>query len=325
MTGARERRQHTRWVEGTVKRARGETVEASHEAAMEAYEWEHPDVRDEESMWEGIGRLGESDPENPSMDDDAMLAAVMGRLDAGEGLHEGPAQSGVRPRRRAGLLALVGTVGLAAAAAIVLSWVGAGGLTLIEGRDGPRVGSKAEMSAQTERTSGQLEEAEPPVVPQRRVVVPEQTAPPPEAPPVVDVEPEAKPVSPRPTPRGPDAEAMLGEAQGQLASGETGAAIETYLRLLRKHPRSPQASTALISLGRLRLRQGRADLALEHYDRYLASGRTRLAEDARYGRIRALDALGRDREADAAAQAFMAHHPTSVHAPRLRRRLATER
>jgi len=112
-------------------------------------------------------------------------------------------------------------------------------------------------------------------------------------------------------------EALLEGAQRRLTAGETGQAIVAYEALLRHHPRSIEAHTALVSLGNLLLLRGRPARALRYFDRYLARG-GELSEEALYGRIHALQREGRVAEAREAGAQFLARHADSLYAPRVR-------
>lgn len=94
-----------------------------------------------------------------------------------------------------------------------------------------------------------------------------------------------------------------------------------YLELQRRYPRSAEASTSFVTLGRLELDHARAAPALAQYDRYLASGAVELREDALAGRASALEALGRTADEKQAWEALLAEHPSSLFAPHARRRV----
>ncbi|WP_437723160.1 tetratricopeptide repeat protein [Sorangium sp. So ce861] len=138
-------------------------------------------------------------------------------------------------------------------------------------------------------------------------------------------EPRDRAPQPPPAPRaqapamGP--EALLLRAQARLAEGKTAEASAAYRALLAQHPSSPEARAALVSLGQIALHQGKAAEALGHFDRYLA-GPGPLAAEARVGRVQCLRRLGRAADERAAIADFLARHGESVHAPRLRARLA---
>jgi len=114
------------------------------------------------------------------------------------------------------------------------------------------------------------------------------------------------------------AAALLAEARELRAAGRYVAAGSTYGRLQREYPGSAEARAALVSFGELQLSQlGDAAGALRSFDAYLRSAGS-LAQEASYGKIRALRALGRRTEEQAATAAFLARYPKSVQATRLR-------
>jgi hypothetical protein len=117
------------------------------------------------------------------------------------------------------------------------------------------------------------------------------------------------------------ADELLSRAREQRATGRYAEAAGTYRRLLALYPRSDQARPALVSLGELELSQlGNADSALASFDAYLRGGGA-LAQEARYGRIRALRKLGRLGDERSAIEAFLRDYPRSVQATALRARL----
>jgi len=112
---------------------------------------------------------------------------------------------------------------------------------------------------------------------------------------------------------------LLDRARELRAAGRYPGASATYQRLLREHPGSAEARVALVSLGELQLSQlGNADGALRSFDGYLRAGGP-LRQEASYGRIRALRALGRLSEARTAADAFISAYPQSVQAAALKK------
>src|SRR6185436_18164560 len=95
-----------------------------------------------------------------------------------------------------------------------------------------------------------------------------------------------------------------------------------YRKLVTQHPGSAEAKAGLVSLGDLQLsRLKQADAALRSFDAYLKSGDRGLAQEAEYGRIRALRALGRARDEQAAIERLLARYPSGVHAESMRARL----
>jgi tetratricopeptide (TPR) repeat protein len=118
-----------------------------------------------------------------------------------------------------------------------------------------------------------------------------------------------------------DAAALLAEARTLRASGEFREAAEAYRRLESAYPESAEAHASLVSLGDLLVAQ-LADPAggLKAFDAYLASGGV-LAEEAAFGRIGALRALGREGEEREAVVSFLARYPGTLHDDALRARL----
>lgn len=115
---------------------------------------------------------------------------------------------------------------------------------------------------------------------------------------------------------------LLARARELRAKGRYAEAAATYRKLLALHPRSDQARAAVVSLGELQLSQlGKPEAALSSFDTYLKSGGA-LAQEARYGRIRALRKLGRLGDERSAIEAFLRDYPRSVQAAALRSRLS---
>lgn len=113
--------------------------------------------------------------------------------------------------------------------------------------------------------------------------------------------------------------ALLKQARALRGQGQYKDADNVFRRLLRDYAGSAEARVALVSLGDLQLSQlGDASAALRSFDSYLRGGGA-LQQEASYGRIRALQRLGRSSEARAASDAFMRAYPNSVQAATLRR------
>ena len=129
--------------------------------------------------------------------------------------------------------------------------------------------------------------------------------------------PTASPIA-APAPSGGSADELLQRAQAHLGAGRTADALAAYRLLVARHPSSPEARAALISLGRMTL-SGSPGEAIGYFDRYLGGGGP-LAEEARLGRVESLRRLGRGGEEAAAIADFLARYPGSVHAERLRAR-----
>lgn len=116
----------------------------------------------------------------------------------------------------------------------------------------------------------------------------------------------------------PGADTLLELARSQRAARDFAAAARTYEQLIRAHPNSPKVRATLVSLAQLY--QGPLDdpaKALRHFDRYLERGGP-LAEEAHYGKIRALRSLGRAGEAKTEVDAFLRTYPDSAYADALR-------
>lgn len=116
----------------------------------------------------------------------------------------------------------------------------------------------------------------------------------------------------------PSIDELLERARKQRAAKDFAASAQTYEQLLRTYPNSSKARATLVSLAQLY--QGPLDdpaKALRHFDRYLERGGP-LAEEAHYGRIRALRSLGRGAVAKAEVEAFLRAYPNSAYADALR-------
>lgn len=114
--------------------------------------------------------------------------------------------------------------------------------------------------------------------------------------------------------------ALLARAQDLRAAGRLQDAAASYLELIERYSTAPEGRTALLSLGHLELGPlGRPQEALDHFEQYLSAG-GRLSQEASYGRIQALQGLGRTEEAKRAISAFLQNHPESAQAAALRKR-----
>ena len=114
------------------------------------------------------------------------------------------------------------------------------------------------------------------------------------------------------------AEELLTQAGKLRTAGRFVEAGAAYQKLVRQHPSSAAGRAALMSLAELQLsRLGQPASALRSFDAYLAKGGP-LAQEARYGRIRALRRLGRTAEARAATEAFVRDFPGSPQAEAIR-------
>jgi hypothetical protein len=116
----------------------------------------------------------------------------------------------------------------------------------------------------------------------------------------------------------PSAAVLLTRAGALRKAGRYAEAASTYQLLRNTWPRSAESSAALLSLAELELtRLGKAQAALRSFDTYLAAGGP-LAQEALYGRIRALRQLGREAEASRATTDFLRDYPGSLQAQTLR-------
>lgn len=137
----------------------------------------------------------------------------------------------------------------------------------------------------------------------------------------VKKEPAAKATEPfttRPPPH--SASELLNRAQKARAARDYQKAAQTYLQLLRLYPASGEARVARLSLAQLHLAEGNAAAALARFDEYHRSG-GELSQEAHYGKIEALRALGRTAEEHAEINRFVTRYPKSLHAAALKRRL----
>lgn len=96
------------------------------------------------------------------------------------------------------------------------------------------------------------------------------------------------------------------------------------IALRQRFPNHPNATVAAFTLGRIAHdMQGDPANAIGWFRKYLRSAPSgALAEGARGRMVRALSALGRKAEAQQAARAYLAHHPTGPYAPTARSLLA---
>lgn len=114
--------------------------------------------------------------------------------------------------------------------------------------------------------------------------------------------------------------ALLARAQSLRSQAQYRDCAATYRQLIANFPRSDEARVSLVSLGELELSElGQAGHALHLFESYLRKGGP-LAREARYGKIRALQALGRAEELRNASAEFIRDFPNSVQAATLRGR-----
>lgn len=108
---------------------------------------------------------------------------------------------------------------------------------------------------------------------------------------------------------------LLSQARALSGRGDKRGAARTYRALIDAYPRSSEAQAARVSLGQLRLKTGRPKAALALFRRYL-QGPGSLAEEARWGEIQALAALGRKSALAQAVEQFVRRYPRSVYRTR---------
>jgi hypothetical protein len=129
--------------------------------------------------------------------------------------------------------------------------------------------------------------------------------------------------APTPAPRAshPAQHEMLEQARALRARKEFAAAADVYRKIHAANPQSPSGLAALVSLGELLLSSlNDAQGALDAFDTYLARGGA-LAQEAAFGRARALRALNRPKEERQAIERFLATYGDAPQSRVLRRRL----
>ncbi len=120
-------------------------------------------------------------------------------------------------------------------------------------------------------------------------------------------------------PRAASASELVAKAQGERKAGRYADAARTYRSILVRYPSSGEAASTRLSLAELQLSQlGAPAEALEAFRQYLRAGGP-LRQEASYGEIRALRALGRTAEARDLSRKFVTTYPDSVQAVSLGR------
>jgi ferric-dicitrate binding protein FerR (iron transport regulator) len=125
----------------------------------------------------------------------------------------------------------------------------------------------------------------------------------------------------RPAGEQPRARDTLEYARSLRASGDFRRAADVYRKIHAENPQSPSGRAALVSLGELLLTLHDPQGALGAFDSYLVGGGA-LAQEAAFGRVRALRALNRPAEEQRAIQRFLATYPDTPQSRILRARLA---
>lgn len=125
-------------------------------------------------------------------------------------------------------------------------------------------------------------------------------------------EPSAAPAAPR-------AADLLATARERRSHGDTPGAVAAYKELFSLHANAPEAHAALVPYGEIQLTTSDPHAALGSFERYLTRGGP-LSEEASFGKVRALRALGRADEERTSIDAFLRTYPDSTLAPSLRSR-----
>lgn len=117
-----------------------------------------------------------------------------------------------------------------------------------------------------------------------------------------------------------DAATLVATARAARGDGRLGDAEKSYGELLRRFPKSAEARAGRVALAQIKLGRGKAKAALRLFSA-AAKGGGPLAEEAAWGRIQALDRLGRKDALRKAVDRFVADYPTSVYRARAQGRL----
>jgi ferric-dicitrate binding protein FerR (iron transport regulator) len=116
---------------------------------------------------------------------------------------------------------------------------------------------------------------------------------------------------------------LLEEARRLRAAGQYEPSADVYRRLEQRYPESAEARAATVSLGQLELSQlGHPEAALHWFEKYLSTG-GQLRQEAAYGKIQALQRLGRSAQERREITRFLEDFPKSAQASALRARLDT--
>jgi len=111
---------------------------------------------------------------------------------------------------------------------------------------------------------------------------------------------------------------LLSDARQALRDQRWADAAAAYQNLIKAYPSTPEAHTAVVPLAKLQIdRLGQPAAALPSLEAYIAGGGS-LVTEAQLARIRALAALGRKADEARAIDEFLAAHPSSLEADKLR-------
>jgi hypothetical protein len=283
----------------------------------------------------------------PSDLDHAIAARVVGRLLAGQDRELAPARPGRPWKRRLAYAALV---------LVLVSGTATAGVALvaqIRQRDAARVEPEKRRAPPARIASRRYRSAPAPVARAGEGEVEPSLTPPGPVPAVIEPAPptrETGPVGPtavarpetgggrpmtgnrsrslpgRASPERPaaDAAALFNQAEAAASAGRIAGASGLYGELGRRFPGTREEIVARALHGQLLL-DGLANpaRALALFEGYLAAEPTgTLAEEARLGRARALERLGRSSQERSAWLELLRAHPRSVHAAAARARLA---
>jgi transmembrane sensor len=134
---------------------------------------------------------------------------------------------------------------------------------------------------------------------------------------------EPAPTSRATRPASPSVEALLAEADAARARGELPRAAAALSELVRRYGDDPRAYSAYFQLGKVERARGRHTAAAAAFAKcWKRSPRGALAEDARAEAAVSWHAAGRDHEARAAAEGYLARHPGGTHRARMQSLLA---
>jgi hypothetical protein len=128
--------------------------------------------------------------------------------------------------------------------------------------------------------------------------------------------------TPRPQQK-PSLKELKNRIQQERGQHSWRAAAQTYQTLIKHHPGSDQAKTAIVSLGQLQLEKlNQPEAALKGFERYLSTaGPKPLAQEALFGKIKALGMLGNRSEELKAAEVFIRRYPIAVQVTQVKKRI----
>jgi len=243
----------------------------------------------------------------PAANDEALIEAALAAV---------PTAGGSKPVARLGLVAAV-----VALAAVALLWAAWPQETLLrsverswttEAQDVLDAISRRVETAEARAKSEAVHDVVEPPVPAE----PE----PQEQAEVDGVAPSAPAKRTTPSRPRPDAATLVASARAARGDGRLADAERSYGELLRRFPKSAEARAGRVALAQIKLGRGKAKAALRLFTA-AAGGGGPLAEEAAWGRIQALDRLGRKDGLHKAVEKFVRDYPTSVYRARAQGRL----